>query len=723
MPDVLEYLLATAHCDPNQTNHNNETPLFLLCCGISYQKEDHHKAIHVLLCHKATPPDGTWEKMYLRKPAEAFSKLFIMGYPQAGKSTLAMSLRTDPIKQLTSKFEQVSGVEKHTTGIVPSDIKSQQFGNITIYDLAGHSEFYASHDLALRNVLDGSPSSIIVLVADMTRGKYLFEQSLLHWCSFASNLFHCSKNKPFLLIIGSYADQASSSDLEACKDIVENCYKRTRIFFKFHVKGFISLDCRYAVSVGMTKLRSYIEECCLSLKESRKTSFQANCLFVALTEAFSDRPAFTVRDILSMRYETASNILYLPLNYPLSILVDICTELNKGGHFLFLRNIDRIEDSWIVLQKDILLKRITGTIFAPTAHKDHKPLASDTGIVPASKLSKEFPDIDSDLIVSLMSHLQFCHEVTDPEILEQLSIVVKDRNKYFFFPSLVTVDTPEGIWEHTAVFSFESVWIMKCINDKQFFSSTFMHVTIHYFALKYAMAARSTPPSVVSIQRRCKVWKNGIFWRSLQGIDIVVEVDCKRVALYIRARKGCELSTIKLRTQLISTVLKTKQEYCKDVTVSEYFVGKDSISFPLPDKVVLVPISDIAHSLVKCEPYCYDEEDQLVELNSLLYFDPFSNLGESTLTELFSSPQENISNEFLLRFAEMAYRNMESYQQILNISELAHRTVTDGAYMRDVDRFYRILEYWRDRSPTYSQLSDALGEYSIFAGRNPITML
>ena len=663
--------------------------------------------------------------MYLKKPAEAFSKLFLMGYPQAGKSTLATSLRTDPIKQLTSKFEQVSGVEKHTTGIVPSDIKSQQFGNITIYDLAGHSEFYASHDLALRNVLDGSPSSIIALVADMTKGKDLFEQSLLHWCSFASNLFDCSKSKPFLLVIGSYADQASPSDIEVCKGVVEN-RKSTGVFSKFHFKSFVSLDCRYAVSVGMAKLRSHIEECCITLKESRKTSFKANCLLVALTETFSDKPAFTIRDIISVKNQqsnTASSLMYQTLNYPSSMLGDICAELNKGGHFLFLRSINCIEDSWIVLQKDVLLRRITGSIFTPKTHKDHKPFASDTGIVPASKLSKEFPDIDSSLIISLMSHLQFCHEVTDPEILEQLSIVASNRNNYFFFPSLVTIDTPEEIWEHTAIFSFESIWIMKCSSDKQFFSSTFMHVTIHYFALKYAMAPRSTPPSTVSIQRRCKVWKNGIFWRSLQGIDIIVEVDCKRVALYIRARKGCELSAIKLRTQLLSVILKTKQEYCKDIDVSEYFVEKDSIFFPLPDKVVLVPISDLAHSLVKCEPYCYDEEDKLVELNSLLYFDPFSNFGESILTELFSPPQENISNEFLLRFAEMAYCNMETYLQILNISEFTHRTVTDGASMRDVDKFYRILEHWRDRNPTYSQLSGALAEYSIFTGRNPITMI
>ena len=161
--DLLQYLLTEAQCDPNQTG-GTLTPLFIISESIIIE-EVQQKAIRLLLRHNATPPDPTWEKIYLHKPAEAFSKLFLIGFPQAGKSTLAKSLqieRTNAINELTNRFKQVSGVEKSTCGIVASDVQSERFGSMTMYDLAGHSEFYTSHDIALRNILAGYPSSIII---------------------------------------------------------------------------------------------------------------------------------------------------------------------------------------------------------------------------------------------------------------------------------------------------------------------------------------------------------------------------------------------------------------------------------------------------------------------------------------------------------------------------------------------------------------------------------
>ena len=722
---MLQYLLTEAHCDPNQETSLGETPLVIISESVVI-KSVQQEAIQLLLKHKATPPDPTWEKIYLHKPAEAFSKLFLIGFPQAGKSTLSKALRYETasvVKTLTDRFKQVSCVEKDTCGIVPCDITNSKFGSMTIYDLAGHSEFYTSHDIALRNILAGYPSSIVILVADMSKGPEHFKEAIIHWCSFASNLFDCSKSYfPFLIIVGSYADKTSSDTLRSCEFIIDEL-KSTIFFSKFNLKCFVALDCRYPISVGMTKLRSHVEECCQTLKECQIMRFRDHCFLVSITDKFSERPAITINDIISATNNCLNDPTFKSLFayvHNATIISDFCVELNKRGNLLFLRNKMDLAKSWIVLQKDILLMRITGLIFTPSDHKDHRPLASNTGIVPASKLVKEFPDVDCDLIISLMTHLQFCHEITDPEILEQLSISNLD-NKYLFFPSLVTIAVPNGIWEDQKEFSYDSVWIMKCIDDEQFLSSTLLHMTIHYLAFKYAMAPRSTPASSISIHRRCNVWKNGIYWRSLKGLDIIVELDCKRVVLYIRSRKNSEMKAVKLRSQLISTVLRLKQEYCKEAKVTECFVNSDKISFPLCDDAILVPLLDIAQSLIKCEQYCFDTQDKLVELNTLLHFEPFSNLGESLLNKLFCCPQEKISNEFLLRFAEKAYPYMGCFIILLEIPPVA--STSDSVIVSVVDKFYRVLEYWRDRNPTYHQLCAVLVEYSIFAGRNPLLFI
>ena len=687
-------------------------------------EEVQQKAIRLLVQHKATPPDPTWEKIYLHKPAEAFSKLFLIGFPQAGKSTLAKSIQietTNAIKDLANRFKQVSGVEKSTCGIIASDIQSERFGSMTIYDLAGHSEFYTSHDIALRSVLAGSPSSIIILVADMSKGREHFKEAILHWCSFASNLFDCSKSYfPFLIIVGSFADKTMSHAIQSCQADIDNM-KSNRFFSKFKLKCFVSLDCRYPVSPGMTNLRSEVAECCQILKESRIMRFRDHCFLVAITHKFPEETAVTINDVLSAvlhsKDKTFDSIFTYVQNA--SSISEFCVELNGRGNLLFLENSSKLAKSWIVLQKDILLKRINGLIFAPVDHKDHKPLASNTGIVPASKLAKVFPDLDCGLIMSLMTHLQFCHEVTDPEILKQLSISDHD-SKYLFFPSLVTVAAPSGIWEDRKEFSYESVWSLMCGDDEQFLSTTFMHVTIHHFAFNHAMAPRSTSPLSLSIHRRCSVWKNGIYWRSLQGLDVIFELDFKRVALYIRARKNSEIEAVKLRSQLISTILRMKQEFCKEAKVMECFVSNDNILFPLCNDSIQVPLLDITQSLIECKPYCFDTQEKLVKLNPLLFFEPFTNLGESILNKLFSCPQENISNDYLLRFAEKVYPSIDVFITLLEIPPPAF--AFDSSSGSNVDKFYRVLEYWRDRNPTYSHLCAVLAKYSIFAGRNPLSL-
>ncbi|XP_064399241.1 uncharacterized protein LOC135345729 isoform X2 [Halichondria panicea] len=723
--EVMKYLLKLPECDPTQRDNLGMTALQFLstCTDIGANK---NLAIQLLLNHNATLPDESWETSVNQQPPEAYTKLFLMGFPGTGKSTLAKSIKTDvedDVKSLAHQFKKVCDVSKNTSGIVPSDIESKRFGLMTIYDLAGHSEFYASHDFALRSILAGSPSSIILLVADISTKQDSLRKAILHWCNFASNLFDCQSNdKPFLFIIGSYADKVSVKDIESCKVIIESLTSR-RLFSTFQLHSFIALDCRYPLSADMTQLRSHIADCCQSIKQQQEINIQQHCFLVGIISEFGHRDAFTIAELFTHAEQSSITSYFCKFICELehNTIVKMCIKLNMRGNILFLRNQCSSIDSWIVLKKDVLLKRICGSIFAPDSFEDHKPLASDTGIVPAFKLAEEFPDVDTKLIISIMSHFQFCHEVTDPEILDQLSVVSSASTKYLFFPSLVTVTIPQGIWDPQSQFSHQSVWIMKCRNDEQFFISNFMHVTIHCLAFSFAMAPSSSSFAKLSIQRRCKVWKNGIFWRSLCGIDIIVEVDSKSIALYIRARKDCELDAVKLRSQLISRILTTKSEYCKEVEVNEFFVKPDCITFPLGNDDIFVNLLEIARSISTCKPFAFDVADMLVEIQALLHFEPFFDLGESVLCELFNQDAAvAITNEFLLKLAEKSHRKMNVFVKVLDISDYALAIALEGARPSNVDKFYRVLKYWQSRHPTYSELRATLAEYSIFVGRNPL---
>ena len=682
----------------------------------------------------AKPPYENWSK-YLQvdgpqQPAEAYAKMILLGFPGGGKSSLAKCFKIKTrgmASRVVNRLRKVPDVDLRTAGIITDDIISEQFGRMTVYDLAGHSEFYASHDVTLRNALSGSPSSIILLVSDVRGGSEPFRRSVMHWCGFAENLFELSDdNGPYLILVGSHADQASSAEIRSCQAVVQSL-KDTASFSNFRFKGIVTLDCRYAESSGMTRLSSDISECCQALKQKELISFRENCCLVFLLERFVGKPAITISKVISeCRGADHSGAKYIPTD-PGS-MADICSQLNRRGNILFLPDEAKQEDSWIVLQKDVLLNRLTGSIFAPSGFKEHlKDMATDTGIIPSSKLSTHFPDLDRNLIVPFVCHLQFCHVVTDPEILQQLSVDHSELGQQFlFFPGLVTIAVPrENVWDANDDFTHQSVWFLQCRNPDQFFSSRFLHVTVHRLAFSFAMAhSTSNVSEQVSIQRKCSVWKNGISWRTRSGVDGIVEfVKQKKVVVYVRSRKDHELDAVFLRSAVISKVLQALQEYCPRVEVDEYFVRNDTIQYPLDESAKIVSVSEIADSVISCEPFAYDTTGHVVKINSLLHFESFANFGEGILCELFTEDDSDVKDAFLAQLVYQAHSNTDKYMRLLDIKPYSLDTVFDTAPPNETHKLLHVFQLWRNREGSYANLRSALSTGSVFAGRNPFELL
>ena len=727
--------------DPNQTTSLGKSPLQLIAenpfTSINDKKQS---AVRLLLAYGAKPPYETWNQ-YLKvdvpqKPAEAYSKLFLMGDPGGGKSTLAKSLETEAegFDRFLNRLWKVANVDTKTAGIVTKDIISKSLGRVTVYDLAGHSEFYASHDTALRNALAGSPSSIIVLVADMRGGGKSFEAAILKWCSFAENLYQESADiLPFLIIVGSHEDSTSKTNVVAYRQVISSLQK-SYMLTSFRFEGFVPLDCRYSVSSHMEELRAILKKCSQLLKQEELLSFQEHCFLVSLLDMFRDVPAITVKEITVKILETAAGSTsdsaqsFLPTDA--GAIAEICTQMNKRGNILYLLNTDCPENSWIVLQKDVLLQRVNGSTFAPKDFKEHTDVATDTGIVPVSKLSTQFSGIDTNLIVSFMCHLQFCHEVTDTDILRQLSITGNhpEHEKFLFFPGLVTIKVPVGVWESSAELTYQSAWVLKCRKPSSFFSSRFLHIIIHRLAFLFAMAADSTSDQL-SIHRRCSVWKEGIFWISPKGVDVLVEVNnSNRLNVLIGARKNCELDAVNLRSKVIATVLQAKKDYCPKIDVGEFFLKNNSISYPLMNDVELILISDMAKSIVNCEAYCYciSNPSSVIEVAGLLLFEPFSDLGNPIINELFYKGQSELTDEFLTQISISLHSKAIIFIKILGLHsflmDVDLSDVSTGAV--SPAKLFHALQLWRNKEfHSYSSLCRTLSEYSVFAGRNPLVSL
>ena len=169
--------------------------------------------------------------------------MFVLGNPGAGKSTFVKALSTEGqgFSRIKHQFTKVRGVDEKTAGIIPHDIHSKALGRLTLYDFAGHKEYYAGHDALLHNTMINSPS-IVTLVVDMRDEEGKIRETLQYWFQFINNHSSGGGAKPHLLIIGSHADVIPSSEVRQKSRALEsvvNSYKFDSVTFA----GQIVIDC------------------------------------------------------------------------------------------------------------------------------------------------------------------------------------------------------------------------------------------------------------------------------------------------------------------------------------------------------------------------------------------------------------------------------------------------------------------------------------------------
>ena len=625
----------------------------------------------------------------------------------------------------------VKDVDEKTAGIIPHDIHSKALGRLSLYDFAGHKEYYAGHDALLHNTMTNSPS-IVTLVVDMRDEEGKIRETLQYWFQFINN--HSSEGgaKPHLLIIGSHADEIPSREARQKSKFVEsvaNSYNFDNVTFA----GQIIIDCRYAKSSSMTKLRSMLSQICQTLRNSEEMAAAHHSFLVFLLHRFRDSLAITVSDArVEMRCKLKrDDHMYLECVKD-SDLLEVCEKLNERGNILFMKNKENPENSWIVLDKAILLSQVNGVIFAPEGFKEHqKSLSTSTGVVPLSKLAPLFPNINSDMITQFLCHLEFCQEIKDVGLVSLLA--TEDQSsptadeRYLYFPGLVHLDTPQDVVTSSASnLDYNSGWVLQCSKSEQFFSSRFLQVLLLRLGFLFALAP--TDPSTtdhLALHRKCSVWKNGIYWVNRSGGEAIVEIiNLRQVVVIIRSELE-KMELVRLRSAVIKTVIDAKEEFCSKVLVRELLIlPEDAAVYPLdPSKVTTVSITEVAATIAEGKKFAVNEKNQRIELEKLICFEPYTYLGEPLLQKLFSedvTEGHEITDELFIDIAaEHSHKNIDEYGTILELK-------LKRASHNSVHGLLQVFQLWRDKmgkEGTQRNFKKKLDQFSIFAGRNPLKLI
>ena len=706
--EVVRYFINEQHCDPMNKDQLNDTPLHLAC------QSGHIQIVRYLLStgkvdllaknkFGMTPVDEASNSYDLLKlfrsfpqckrdfPVHTYTKLILTGYSGAGKTTISQLIRL--LANKASGFfsvlssGRVTNVECLTAGIIPLHVESKvnKLGNMVIYDFAGQQEYYSSHAAVLERIMKNS-AAIFLCIVDLSQHMDKISESIHYWISFIENACSSAQGSSHVIIVGSHADLVKSSqELKEKSSLVENIAK-SRVKQQLMHGGFERMDCRLSKTKEARHFRSLLSTSQQAILSSQPSMNLYCHVLYAFLRTKLRRASCTLQEL------TTALISENDYSYKSSLLTESLTSLNDKGLILFLQNQEHPESSWVVVEKEALLREVNGTLFAPCHFKQYRQVASNTGIVPIATLEELFPQYSSEMLVGCLESMEFCHPV-DMATLQAtnlkatLSFPLTGAN-YLFFPSLVKEHRPDDLP------SPRFGWCLGCSDPHQYFSNRFLHVLLLRLAFTFPLASeyRSLSPPLHGLERKCKVWRNGICWKSVSAVSIysiIVEiVDLNRWVIVLVSEKTREAA--QTCSSVIRMVLDLQHQLCSAVSTCECLISPSLLGHYPFDALLdtnLFTMRDVAKSMLLHYGHVLDRKEGQNELvtKDALSWEPYYLMQPSSVCQLFNQTMASqpVPDSLL--------------QEVLRYYQLPHQKLQDN-----------------------SELKEWVNKHSIFAGRNPL---
>ena len=667
---MVQYLLSTGRVDPKAIDNDGYTP------------EDIASS-HTIL--------RVFHSLYRYKrhfSVHTYTKVILTGNKGAGKTTMSqlillLATKTGFFSWLSSG--RVTDVEYHAAGIIPLHIESKinEVGNMVIYDFAGQ-EYYSSHAVVQERIMKNS-AAIFVCIVDLSQCMDKISESILYWICFIENACSSAQGSSHVIIVGSHADRVRSlRELREKSSLVESIAE-SRVK-QLTYGGFVSMDCRLSKHRKARRFRFL-----LSLSQQAILSSQPSMsLYCHVLYAFLRT---TLRKIgCTLQQLTSSLASEKDFSPDSTVLTELLISLSDKGLILFLQNQEHPQSSWVVVEKEALLREVNGTLFAPLCFMEYHHVASNTGIVPIATLEELFPQYSSEMLVGCLESMEFCHPV-DPSALQDTNLKTTSSfspsgANYLFFPSFVKEHRPDAYDLPSPRFG----WCLGCSDPYQFFSNRFLHVLLLQLAFTFPLAStkRLFSSSLHGLERRCHVWQNGIIWNSVSGVSTIVEiVDLNRWVIVLVSEKSREAA--ETCSSVIRMILDLQHQLCSAViTTCECLISPSLLDrYPfdaLPD-TDLFDLPTVARSMLLHRKFLFDRNTGTNEFSTdeALSCEPYYLLQPSSVCQLFnqSMASQPVPDPLL--------------QEVLRYCQHPHQKPRDN-----------------------KELRECVNKHSIFAGRNPL---
>ena len=533
--------------------------------------------------------------------AERITRIFVIGNPGAGKSTLVETLKREGF---FDTFRRVT-VPPHTAGIVPSIHTSKHYGRVVFYDFAGDPEYYSSHAAILENLVSlRNGDNIFVIVADLRKG---FDESRLALCYWFSFIQHqkFGVRKPSLFLIGSHLDQISSSRIEEGRTLFEGLHENFNLYMKL---SYFMLDCCKPKSNKIARVQREIARITQD-SPCHKLSLHASILLGLLEKDFSNVTAISVTKLQSHITDTGVQ-LPTEIHFLRSILLEL-HELGfvfivDGNHLQFVLNISRLTN---IVHKSLFSEESRKTLTA-MCETHGTPTSMKIGIIPRSVLEKILPE---NITVECLVQLQYCQQISHTDVGAFPSIADSNSTSqsFLFFPALCSADKSDMSWVTPPNLSYSIGWLARCIGSRDYFPPRFLHVLLLRLVFRFALTPNQAPgadPDHSCFQRHCTMWKTGVHWPMEEGVECMVELASqnREVVVILKSEEDTIENCISVFNSVISCVMEAKAEFCHsnkldffliDPTEDSNYLAEDNLFAMSAVERVLVEGKEVVHSV------------------------------------------------------------------------------------------------------------------------------
>ena len=504
--------------------------------------------------------------------AEPITRIFVIGNPGAGKSSLVETLKREGFYKSLWKVSE-SSVPLLTAGIVPSIHTSKHYGRSLFYDFAGDPEYYSSHAAILENLVSSkNGDNIFIIVVNLREESIKIREILYYWLLFIQ---HQNFGKePLLIIVGSHSDKVATEKVGDKKiELKKFCDKiQPEHGVYLHKVAHFILDCRNSKHLGDIQklIASFTKD-----SPRHTLSLVASTLLGLLEKDFSNEPAFSVAQL-----QSHIEVTHIALPRETQSLHSLLLELHDIG-LLFIVNDSNKEHFHVVFNISKLTNGVHRLLFSAEAklrlrescvESEGSNSSFNIGIIPRNVLEAILPEnIPKECLVQL----QYCQLISHKDVgaFPSLTLSNSTDQSFLFFPALCSANKNEVSWVTPPDLSYSIGWLARCTDPCDYFPPRFLHVLLLRLVFRFTLSvpaqnqASGSSPDHSHFQRRCTMWKTGVHWLMEEGVECMVELVNGNKCLVITT------SCIKDRAQncsiifnrISSCVMETKAEFCHSI--------------------------------------------------------------------------------------------------------------------------------------------------------------